>query len=272
MQYLNFSKNNIYEFSEKIYRSLPELKVIDLTDNNISNKILFDILKEGNKIFKFLALLSNNIFIHNNHSNNIQYIKYISDNLSSFQHRIKKISFSFLFNKKNINYLTKLKISPAVKISLFKLDLSFCGLKDESVLKFLKNNFGLLNLQILNLSNNHLTDNFFDLGSGLKEEILLEKLNILDLSSNNINLKEIKDLKALNNFVKNHRDLKKIKLQYTNFIEGLRNLIGNDGMKIYKEESNMILKYLMERNIIFILESELKSNIIVEIYSTLFIS
>ena len=128
----------------------------------------------------------------------------------------------------------------------------------------------LYNLQILNLSNNHLTDNFFDLGSGLKEEILLEKLNILDLSSNNINLKEIKDLKALNNFVKNHRDLKKIKLQYTNFIEGLRNLIGNDGMKIYKEESNMILKYLMERNIIFILESELKSNIIVEIYSTLF--
>ena len=95
-------------------------------------------------------------------------------------------------------------------------------------------------------------------------------MNILDLSSNNINLKEIKDLKALNNFVKNHRDLKKIKLQYTNFIEGLRNLIGNDGMKIYKEESNMILKYLMERNIIFILESELKSNIIVEIYSTLF--
>ena len=137
-------------------------------------------------------------------------------------------------------------------------------------MKFLKNNFGLLNLQILNLSNNHLTDNFFDLGSGLKEEILLEKLKILDLSSNNINLKEIKDLKALNNFVENHRDLKKIKLQYTNFIEGLRNLIGNDGMKIYKEESNMILKYLMERNIIFILESELKSNIIVEIYSTLF--
>ena len=145
-----------------------------------------------------------------------------------------------------------------MKISLFKLDLSFCGLKDENVLKFLKNNFGLFNLQILNLSNNHLTDNFFDLGSGLKEEILLEKLNILDLSSNNINLKEIKDLKALNNFVENHRDLKKIKLQYINFIEGLRNLIGNDGMKIYKEESNMILKYLMERNIIFILESELK--------------
>ena len=270
LQYLNFSKNNIYEFSEKIFRSVPELKVIDLTNNNISNKILFDFLKEGNKIFKFIALLSNNIFIHNNHSNNMLYIKYISDNLSSFQHGIKKLSLSFLFNKKNINYLTKLKISPAVKISLFKLDLSFCGLKDENVLKFLKNNFGLFNLQILNLSNNHLTDNFFNLGSGLKEEILLEKLKILDLSSNNINLKEIKDLKALNNFVENHRDLKKIKLQYTNFIEGLRNLIGNDGMKIYKEESNMILKYLMERNIIFILESELKSNIIVEIYSTLF--
>ena len=269
LQYLNFSKNNIYEFSEKIFRSLPELKVIDLSDNNISNKILFDFLKEANKVFKFIALLSNNIFIHNNQTNNIQYIKYISDNLSSFQHRIKKISFSFLFNKKNINYLTKLKISPAVKISLFKLDLSFCGLKDETVMKFFKNNFGLLNLQILNLSNNHLTDNFFDLGSGVNDEILLEKLNVLDLSFNDINLKEIKDLKALNSFVENHHDLKKIKVQYTNFFEGYKNLITNNEMKIYKEESTLILKNLNERKIIFIIEPELKNNIITEIYSSL---
>ena len=269
LQYLNFSKNNIYEFSEKIFRSLPDLKVIDLSDNNISNKILFDFLKEANKVFKFIALLSNNIFIHNNQTNNIQYIKYISDNLSSFQHRIKKISFSFLFNKKNINYLTKLKISPAVKISLFKLDLSFCGLKDETVMKFFKNNFGLLNLQILNLSNNHLTDNFFDLGSGVNDEILLEKLNVLDLSFNDINLKEIKDLKALNSFVENHHDLKKIKVQYTNFFEGYKNLITNNEMKIYKEESTLILKNLNERKIIFIIEPELKNNIITEIYSSL---
>ena len=196
----------------------------------------------------------------------VQYIKYISDNLASFQHKIKKISFRFLFNKKTINSLTKLKISPAVKISLYKLDLSFCGLKNENVKMFLKNNYGLLNLEIINLSNNNLTANLFDLLSGNKEDILLEKLNVIDLSFNDINLREINDLKALDNFVENHHSLKKIKLQYTNFFEGFKNLIKNEN---YKEETNFIIGKLISRNLLFILEPELKGNIITEIYSTL---
>ena len=77
LQYLNFSKNNIYEVSEEIIKLMPKLKVIDLTDNNISHRNLFVFLKEGTKLFKFIAFLSNNIFIHNNTSNNIEYIKYI---------------------------------------------------------------------------------------------------------------------------------------------------------------------------------------------------
>ena len=57
LQYLDFSKNNIYEFSEKIFRLLPELKVFDLTDNNISNRILFDFIHEGRKILKLKKYL-----------------------------------------------------------------------------------------------------------------------------------------------------------------------------------------------------------------------
>ena len=265
LQYLNFSKNNIYEFSEKIFRLLPELKIIDLTDNNFSNRILFDVIKEGKKIFKFIALLSNNIFIHNNKTNNNQYIKYISENLSSFQHKIKKISFSLLFNRDNLDYFTKLKISPAIKISLYKLDLSFCGLNEEYFKKFMKNNFGLLNLGVLNLSNNYFTDNIFDLCSGLKGDILLEKINVIDLSFNDINIREMNDLKTLDKFVENHHELKRIKLQNTNFLEGLKNLIKDINNK---DEINNFIQKLTSRNIKFVLETGL-DNLFTELYSNI---
>ena len=258
LQYLDFSKNNIYEFSEKIFRLLPELKVLDLTDNNISNRILFDFLEEGKKIFKFFSLLSNNIFIHNNYSNNIKYVKYVNDNLSSFQHEIKKISFCLLFNQNNMPYLTKLKISPAVKISLRKLDLSFCGINDENLWKFFKNNFGLFNLEILNLSNNCVTDKFFGLCNGTKGDILFEKIKVIDLSFNEINMKEIENVKSLENFVDNHHELKKIKLQNTNFVNGFINLMKKLD---FKEDFNIIIPKFTSIKLKFVVESDLNNKV-----------
>ena len=256
LQFLDFSKNNIYEFSEKIFRLVPNLDVIDLTDNNFSNRILFEFCNERKKLFKFIVLFSNNIFIHNNSNNNLEYIKYISERLSKFQNAIKKISFCLLFNQNNLTYLTNLKISPAVKISLIKLDLSFCSLNNDNFLKFLKNNFGLLNLESLNLSNNYLTINLFDSCNRINGEILLEKIIILDLSFNEINLKEIENLHSLENFINNHPNLKKIKLQGTNFINDLKLLSSNLD---FKDEVNIIIQRLMPRNIKFVLETELNT-------------
>ena len=254
LQYLNFAKNNIFEFSPENFKVLPELKVLDLTDNNISNYLLFQSIKEGGKLFNFIALLCNNIFIHNNRVNNIQYIKYIAEKITTFEHKIKKISFCLLFNKDNIEHLTKLKISPAVKISICKLDLSFCGLNDENLWKFFRNNFGLLNLEELNLSNNFLTDNTFNLCSGIQGDILLEKLYMIDLSGNDIRCTNIMDLKAIDTFVDNHPELKKIKMQQTSFFNGLKKLV--DG-KNNKEEIINIIKRLKEKNIKFVIEMEL---------------
>ena len=252
LQYLNFSKNNIFEFSTDNFKIFPELKVLDLTDNNISNYLLFESIESQKKVIKFIALLSNNIFIHNNRENNKRYIKYFADKLSSFQHKIKKISFALLFNKDNLEYFSKLKISPAVKISIYKLDLSFCGLIDEDMWKFFRNNFGLLNLYDLNLSNNSLTNNLFNLCSGIQGDILLEKLEMIDLSGNKMECSNIRDLKGLDTFVDNHKELKKIKLQQTNFIAGLNKLIKNEN----KDEINNILQRLMEKNIKFVIGEE----------------
>lgn len=252
LQYLNFSKNNIFEFSTDNFKIFPELKVLDLTDNNISNYLLFESIESQKKVIKFIALLSNNIFIHNNRENNKRYIKYFADKLSSFQHKIKKISFALLFNKDNLEYFSKLKISPAVKISIYKLDLSFCGLIDEDMWKFFRNNFGLLNLYDLNLSNNSLTNNLFNLCSGIQGDILLEKLEMIDLSGNKMECSNIRDLKGLDTFVDNHKELKKIKLQQTNFITGLNKLIKNEN----KDEINNILQRLIEKNIKFVIGEE----------------
>ena len=257
LQYLNFSKNNIYELSEKIFRLVPNLDVIDLTDNNLSNRILFDFCNERKKVFKFIALLSNNIFIHNNSNNNLEYIKYISERLSTFQNTIKKISFCLLFNQNNLSYLSKLNISAAAKISLIKLDLSFCSLSNENISTFLKNNFGLLNLEVLNLSNNYLTINLFDSCNGAKGEILLEKIIVLDLSFNEINLKEIESLHSLENFVNNHTNLKKVKFQGTNFLDDFKTL---SNTLDFKDEVNIIIQRLMSKNIKFVLETELNNS------------
>ena len=268
LQYLDFSKNNIYEFSEKIFRLLPELQVFDLTDNNISNRILFEFIHEGRKIFKFFSLLSNNIFIHNNQTNNYQYIKYVNNNLSTFQHEIKKISFCLLFNQYNMPYFTNLKISPAVKITLLKLDLSFCGINDENLWKFFKNNFGLLNLKILNLSNNCLTDKFFRLCNEDKGDRIFEKIKVLDLSFNDINMKEIEHLKSLENFVDNHHELKKIKIQNTNFINGWITMMKTLD---FQEDFNIIIPKFMSRKLKFVVETELNDINITENVSSLLI-
>ena len=254
LQYLNFSKNNIYEFTPNNIKVMPDLKVLDLTDNNISNSLLFDSIQAGKKVLKCIVLLSNNIFIHNNRKNNFQYIKYISENLPIFEHKIKKISFCLLFHKDNVEHLTKLKISPAVKISICKLDLSFCGLHDENLWKFFRNNFGLLNLEELNLSNNYLTNNLFNLCSGIQGDILLEKIYMIDLSANQINFRNIDDLKGLDNFIDNHQELRKIKVQQTNFYNDLIKLIEGKNNKL---EINNIIKRLIEKNIKFVLNLEL---------------
>ena len=254
LQYLNFSKNNIYEFSPDNFKIFPDLKVLDLTDNNISNYLLFESIQNGEKLFKFIAFLSNNIFIHNNRKNNGNYIKYISNKLSVFQHKIKKISFSLLFNKDNIENFTKLKISPAVKISLCKLDLSFCGINEQNLWKFFQNNYGLLNLYDLNLSNNLLTDNLFSLCFGIQGGIKLEKLEMIDLSGNPVNCENIHYLKEFDFFVNNHQELKKIKLQQTSFIDGFIKLI--DGKK-NKDEINNIIQRLIDKNIKFVIEKNL---------------
>ena len=221
LQYFDLNKNNIYEFVTDNFKALPALKVLDLTDNNISNYSFFETVysKHKKKVMPCIVLLCNNLFVSNNKENNKKYRKYIYDCLPSFKYKIKKVNLSLLFNKDNNEELYLLRISPYVKISMLKLNLSYCGLKTETVWKLLQNNYGLLNLVSLNLSYNFITNNFFTLCGG--QDISLEKLRSIDLSMNQINCSDIKSLENIEKFINNYQKLKKIKIQENTFMKDL---------------------------------------------------
>ena len=256
LQYFDLSKNFIYEYVSDNLKATPLLRILDLSDNNISNYNFFNAVSPLYKKNKMACavLLSNNIFVSNNKFNNRNYRKYIYDILTNFKFKIKKVNLTLLYNKDNIEELTQLRISPSVKISLVKLNLSFCGLKTETIWKFFQNNFGLLNLVSLNLSYNFISNSFFSLCSG--QDILLEKLKIIDISRNDIHCKNLDDFQKIEIFINNYQKLKKIKIQKNDFI--------NELMELYKEkkdEINAIIDKLKLKEIKFFVETRNESKV-----------
>ena len=143
----------------------------------------------------------------------------------------------------------QLKLPPLLKISLKKLNLSFCGLDNDIVCKFLSNNFGLLNLGILNLSNNFLELKFFELIKTV--DLSLEKLTCIDLSLNEIHSMTIEDYKNIELFINKHPNLKKIKIQETIFVQDLLVLSKNEPDKIDEINKNIIsreVKFVVEKD------------------------
>ena len=256
LQFFDLSKNNIYEFVSDNFKTMPKLKVLDLSDNNICNYSFFDsiyALYKKNKMHSMI-LLTNNIFVTNNKYNNRDYRKYIYQVLTTFKYKIKKVNLTLLYNKENIEELTTLRISPAVKISLVKLNLSFCGLKTETIWKFFQNNFGLLNLVSLNISYNFITNYFFSLCAG--QDILLEKLKNIDLSMNLIHCKGIDDLKQIEIFINNYQKLKKIKIQQNEFVKDFIDTYHKN-----REEMKEIIDKLKIKEIKFYIETKYRNSI-----------
>ena len=261
LQYLDFSKNNIFQFPTSNLNKLPEIKVLDLTDNNFSNHMFFEEVKKQSK---FIVLLNNNMFLTNNTQNSELYRKYISEILPKFKYKIKKLNLTFLYdNEESLKQLIELRISPMVKISLIKLDLSYCALTNEIAIKFLQNNFGLLNLKKLNLNNNLITLKIFNLITEI--DISLENLKSLDLSMNEINSLNLDQYKQISSFILSHSKLKKIKFQETKFCQELLVLYLKEEIK---DECQKINNELVKKGFKFVVETENK--IIISPFQNLF--
>ena len=254
LKYFDLSGNNIYNFVLDNFTILQNLQVLDLTDNNITSSNLFEGILETIKIQKFLALLGKNLFVSNNNKNRENYKQYLFENLQQSEFQLSNLVFSLLFNQNNCHSLQNLILSPSIKLSLKKLNLSYCGLNSNVLINFLQGNYGLLSLKKINLSYNFLTNEIFNLykpkkkeENELKEEkIIFEKLLKIDLSFNKeIKCENINELEQFYSFISETPFLRKVKLQGTKFEYNYFERILKDEEKLNEIESNIPNKNLI---------------------------
>ena len=212
LQIFDLSKNQIYKY-EIPSTKLPELKLLDLTGNSIPTGASMEAkIKEGKKV---LYLYNDNIFITNNSENNKIYIDYINKTFPNCSYDLKKLNLRFTYDIENQNNLKNLKFSPTTRISLIKLDLSFCGLTTDIMINFLKNNFGLFSLKNLKLKYNNIKSDFFE--KILIDQLFLNNLETLDLSYNEIPCKKVEEHTSLIKFIENNSNLSRIKLKNSSY-------------------------------------------------------
>lgn len=268
----NLEKNNIYDFLSDNFKALPSLQLLNLASNNISSFLLFSTIKEKRKELKALVVFTNNLFVTNNKENNNEYRQYFINSISKCDYEIKTLSLSMMFNRFNCNTLSDIIFSSASKISLKKLNLSYCGLSTKAVLSFLQTNFGLLSLKELNLSNNFIDNSFFeeyyatnaspainsklseenvirDVDKKDKESFLLEQLIKIDLSNNKFELNSINDYEMFSKFILLHSKMRKVKMQNNKFESDFYALWGDKEDNENRKSINNYMQLFIQKKI-----------------------
>ena len=235
---IDLSGNKIFHFNINI-EYFPNLRYINCSKNNFSKSLYSKIHK------KILLLQDSNIFLTNNNLKN-NYILYLSQNMNNFDYPIKKISFSFLFNKHNNYKLFEFNFNNIIKASLKILNLSYCGLNNENIIEFLEKN-GFINLENLNLCGNYLNDEFFKLFMNNKIYFLINKLKIINLKNNEF---DCEDYSIFTEFLKINKNLQKINLNNNPFPRKyeLTELSGN--FIKFNKENNLNINILYKYNVL----------------------
>ena len=268
----NLEKNNIYDFLSDNFKALPSLQLLNLASNNISSFLLFSTIKEKRKELKALVVFTNNLFVTNNKENNNEYRQYFINSISKCDYEIKTLSLSMMFNRFNCDTLSDIIFSSASKISLKKLNLSYCGLSTKAILSFLQTNFGLLSLKELNLSNNFIDNSFFeeyyatnaspainsklseenvirDVDKKDKESFLLEQLIKIDLSNNKFELNSINDYEMFSKFILLHSKMRKVKMQNNKFESDFYALWGDKEDNDNRKSINNYMQLFIQKKI-----------------------
>ena len=211
LEIFNLHRNNIYKFDLHL-DYFPKLKLLDLTSNSLLTGVIMDnMIKHKEK----LILFNDNIFITNNIKNNNKYIEYLNTQLPNLEFRLKAFHLGFTYDMETRDSLRQLILSPSIKISLIKLDLSFCGLTTDILINFLNNNIGLFSLKNLKLRYNNIESDIFE--KFISNDILIENLNALDLSENFISCKSYEENCILIKFIEKYQNLTQIKLMNSMF-------------------------------------------------------
>ena len=244
LEILNLSGNSIYKFDKRILDLLPNLKILDLSNNTLLHQ---NNCKELIKNCKGIVLLLKNIVISKDSMYNY-YTKYYKNCLAQNNNNklsIDYINFDSLFYKRNRNNIDILNFdfSQTKNIeNMSNLNISSCSLDDNQVINIFPRCLSIKNnISELNISYNLLTEKIFDLLIEDKINVLLKNLKKLDLSYNSIHFKlQNKSGSPMTNqfvmFLTNYSQLEFLYLKTTPFEESINEYIKNEVNMFMVEE------------------------------------
>ena len=244
LEVFNLANNNIYTVDKRILDLMPNLKVLDLTNNSLLHETN---CKELIKNCKGIVLLLKNIVILKDSMYNFYmdyYKKFFSKKFNS-KFPLDYINFDSFFYKRNNMNIEKFDYSSTKSIENIKeLNLSSCSLDNKNVINILSNCVSIKNnLAKINISYNLLNEELLVLLTEDKINALFKNLKELDLSYNLIKFKFQKDgadpkLNQLVIFLENFSQLELLNLKSTPFEETLNEFIKME-IKIYYSKKDI---------------------------------
>ena len=244
LEVFNLANNNIYTVDKRILDLMPNLKVLDLTNNSLLHETN---CKELIKNCKGIVLLLKNIVILKDSMYNfyMDYYKKFFSNKFNSKFPLDYINFDSFFYKRNNMNIEKFDYSSTKSIENIKeLNLSSCSLDNKNVINILSNCVSIKNnLAKINISYNLLNEELLVLLTEDKINALLKNLKELDLSYNLIKFKFQKDgadpkLNQLVIFLENFSRLELLNLKSTPFEETLNEFIKME-IKIYYSKKDI---------------------------------
>ena len=244
LEVFNLANNNIYTVDKRILDLMPNLKVLDLTNNSLLHETN---CKELIKNCKGIVLLLKNIVILKDSMYNfyMDYYKKFFSNKFNSKFPLDYINFDSFFYKRNNMNIEKFDYSSTKSIENIKeLNLSSCSLDNKNVINILSNCVSIKNnLAKINISYNLLNEELLVLLTEDKINALFKNLKELDLSYNLIKFKFQKDgadpkLNQLVIFLENFSQLELLNLKSTPFEETLNEFIKME-IKIYYSKKDI---------------------------------
>ena len=236
LEIFNLANNSIYNVDKRIFNIMPNIKILDLSNNCLLHQ---NNCKELIKNCKGIVLLLKNIAISKKTFYNY-YINYYQKFLATNNYNdipLDYINFDSLFYEINKKSISQWDFSLTKKIdNISELNLSSCSLDNEIVSEILLECLSMKNsVSKLNLSYNEINQEIFNIL--IKDEVkaILQKLKGLDLSYNLIKFDDVEGDPKKTKFViflDKYSQLEILNLKSTPFEESINTYI-KDEIKLH---------------------------------------
>ena len=228
---MDFSNNKIFFISNKIINAIKNIKLIDLTNNNISFPFGYNSLIEAGKKNGFLVLITKNYGLMRENCRQ-DYTNYLSEIIPKFEYPIRNLALINLYVGNNYNKIKELNLSK-FNNSLIELDISYGNINNNDLISLLNKNLALYNLKKLNIAKNKLTEVLLDLLLENNFHNNFNKLKELNLSGNPIIFKKAI---SFQNFFEKCKSIKLLIIKNTHFKECINNYMKNKINRYYENE------------------------------------